>query len=89
MQLCFYIFDLIFEMLSRGWVLLRIQILNNSLLFLAYYWGKLKNGETFASLLNIHSGDICVVPTHLVQGFKLAVSHGNQNVTWGLENVER
>jgi len=22
--------------------------------------------ETFASLLNIHGGDICVVPTHLV-----------------------
>jgi hypothetical protein len=27
---------------------------------------ELKKGETFASLLNIHSGDIRVVPTHLV-----------------------
>jgi hypothetical protein len=26
----------------------------------------LKKGETFASLLNIHGGDIRVVPTHLV-----------------------
>jgi len=27
---------------------------------------ELKKGETFASLLNIHGGDIRVVPTHLV-----------------------
>jgi small neutral amino acid transporter SnatA (MarC family) len=27
---------------------------------------ELKKGETFASLLNIHDGDIRVVPTHLV-----------------------
>jgi len=27
---------------------------------------ELKKGETFASLLNIHRGDIRVVPTHLV-----------------------
>jgi len=26
----------------------------------------LKKGETFASLINIHGGDIRVVPTHLV-----------------------
>jgi hypothetical protein len=30
------------------------------------YLAKLQSGETFASLLNIHSGDIRVVPTHLV-----------------------
>ena len=27
---------------------------------------ELKKGETFASLLNIHGGDIRVIPTHLV-----------------------
>ena len=27
---------------------------------------ELKQGETFSSLLNIHGGDIRVVPTHLV-----------------------
>jgi len=27
---------------------------------------ELKKAETFASLLNIHGGDIRVVPTHLV-----------------------
>ena len=27
---------------------------------------ELKNGETFASLLNIDGGDIRVIPTHLV-----------------------
>ena len=38
-----------------------------SLLLLAYYYtSELKKGETFASLLNIHGRDICVVPTHLV-----------------------
>jgi len=45
---------------------LRIQILNNSLLFLALLLRELKKGETFASLLNIHGGGILVVPTHLV-----------------------
>jgi len=45
---------------------LRIQILNNSLLFLAVILRELKKGETFANLLNIHGGDIHVVPTHLV-----------------------
>jgi hypothetical protein len=37
-------------------------MLNNSLLLL----GELKKGEAIASLLNIHGGDIHVVPTHLV-----------------------
>ena len=31
----------------------------------------IKKGETFASLLNIHGGDIRVVPTHLVRFFLL------------------
>ena len=35
---------------------------------------ELKKGETFASLLNIHGGDIRVVPTHLV--FYCFVDHG-------------
>ena len=30
-----------------------------------------KKGETFASLLNIHGGDIRVVPTHLVSHYFL------------------
>jgi hypothetical protein len=30
---------------------------------------ELEKGETFASLLNIHTGDIHVVPTHLVFPF--------------------
>ena len=33
---------------------------------------ELRKGETFASLLNIHSGDIRVVPTHLVL-YKLTI----------------
>ena len=35
---------------------------------------ELKMGETFASLLNIHGGDIRVVPTHLVVFVLSAVS---------------
>ena len=38
----------------------------NFLVFLSLLLRELKKGETFARLLNIHSGDIRVVPTHLV-----------------------
>jgi hypothetical protein len=35
---------------------------------------ELKKGETFASLLNIHGGDIHVVPTHLDFVFFLLIN---------------
>ena len=38
----------------------------NSFVILSLLLRELKKGETFASLLNIHGGDIRVVPTHLV-----------------------
>ncbi len=36
------------------------------LVILSLLLRELKKGETFASFLNIHGGDIRVVPTHLV-----------------------
>ena len=44
-------------LLSRGWVY--------GLFGVEWSLGELKKGETFASLLNIHGGDIRVVATHL------------------------
>jgi hypothetical protein len=37
-----------------------------SVVILSLLLRDLEKGETFASLLNIHGRDICVVPTHLV-----------------------
>ena len=65
---CHHFISLCFEMLT--WFLVfGITMMNyrSSLAFviLSLLLGELKKGETFASLLNIHGGDIRVVPTHL------------------------
>ena len=45
---------------------IRIEIIHNYFLILSLLLRELIKGEKFASLLNIHGGDIRVVPTHLV-----------------------
>jgi hypothetical protein len=58
---------------------------------------ELKRGETFASLLNIHGGDIRVVPTHLVfllfdfwvNRIYLPISRNKYNATTVQYNVHR
>ena len=44
----------------------KLQINWNSFVILSLILRELKKGEAFAKLLNIHGGDIRVVPTHLV-----------------------
>jgi len=41
----------------------------------------IKKGETFASLLNIHGGDIRIVPTHLVFAL-LLLFLGFESFSW-------